>query len=192
MKLAYLRVSSEDQNLARQEDAIKPYKVDKVYIDKISGKNIMERPQLNDLLDYAREGDQIIVVSFDRLARNARHLLEIVDKLEAKGVELISIKENLDTSTPIGRLMLTMLGGLAELERSNIRERQAHGIKLAKERGVYKGRQEIKLDDKFIALYNKYLNKEIETKKELAEVYGVSRPTIYKLIKEHEAGLTEA
>lgn len=184
--LGYIRVSSILQNEDRQEKALKKYNLDKVFKEKVSAKD-RNRPKLNDLLDYAREGDTIYISSFDRLARNTKDLLEIVEQLTKDNIKLISLKENLDTSTPTGKLMLTMLGAIAEFERSNLLERQREGIAIAKEKGKYKGRQPIEIDKNFIKQYQKYLKREITTKKELAETLEISRPTLDKLIKEYEA-----
>lgn len=146
MKVAYIRVSTEEQNTARQEEAMKAQEVEKVFIEKVSGKN-MERPQLKVMLDYVREGDTLIVESYSRLARNTKDLLSIVEELEKKGVAFVSLKENIDTSTPQGKLMLTIFAGLAQFERECTLQRQKEGIAIAKTEGKYKGRKPVAIPD---------------------------------------------
>ena len=131
MNIAYIRVSTVEQNEARQVEAMKEYNIDKVYQEKVSAKNT-NRLKLQEMLDFAREGDTIYVADFSRLARSTKDLLELVELLESKGVQLVSIKENIDTSTPNGKLMLTMLGAINEFERANMLERQREGIAIAK------------------------------------------------------------
>lgn len=183
MILGYVRVSTVEQNESRQLVTMEKYNVEKVFMEKVSAKDT-NRPQLQELLDYAREGDTIIIHDFSRLARSTKDLLEIVELLEGKGITLISAKENIDTSTPTGKLMLTMIGAINEFERTNMLERQREGIAIAKAEGKYKGRKEVKIDN-FEEYYNKYKNREIN-KTQLAKELGVSRPTLDKLIREHE------
>ncbi len=181
--IAYVRVSTEDQNEDRQIEALKSRNIDKWFIEKVSAKD-MNRPKLQEMLDYIREGDTIFIHDFSRLARSTKDLLEIVDLLKMKGVELVSNKENVDSSTPAGKLMLTMIGAIAEFERANLLERQLEGIAIAKRQGKYKGRQRKKVDkDLFDAEYQKYRMRVIN-KKEFAEKLNVSRPTLDKLLKE--------
>ncbi len=145
--IGYARVSTDGQNEARQVEAFKALGVDKVFIDKQSGKDAA-RPNLTAMREYVREGDTVIVTEYARLARSVRDLLTILDELRGKGVQLISQKENFDTSTPQGKLMLTVFAGLAEFEREMILERQREGIKIAKAEGKYKGRRPIAFDEK--------------------------------------------
>ena len=185
MKIGYIRVSTVEQNEARQVESMKKYEVDKIFSEKISAKDT-NRPKLQELLEFVREDDTIIVHDFSRLSRSTKDLLEIVELLESKKVNLISIKENLDTSTPTGKLMLTMIGAINEFERANLLERQREGIAIAKEEGKYKGRKAIEIDDsRFVELYNKYLNREIN-KTQLAKDLKVSRPTLDKMILEYK------
>ena len=139
MKIGYVRVSSVDQNEERQLVTMKKHEVEKVFIEKMSAKN-KERPKLQEMLDYVRDGDTIIVHDLSRLARNTKDLLEIVDYLNQKEVNLVSDKEHIDSSTPMGKLMLTMIGAIYEFERSNLLERQREGSALAKAKGKYTGR----------------------------------------------------
>ena len=142
MKIGYVRVSTEEQNTARQEALMEALNVDEIFIDKISGKS-RERPELQRMLTFVRKGDVVVVESISRFARNTKDLLELVEQLTAKGVEFVSKKEAIDTTTPTGKFMLTIFGAVAELEREYILQRQSEGIAIAKEQGVYKGRQPI-------------------------------------------------
>lgn len=142
MKIGYVRVSTQEQNTARQESLMRELGADQVYIDRMSGKS-QDRPELKRMMDYVREGDTVIVESISRFARNTRDLLELVERLTAKNVEFISKKEAIDTSTPTGKFMLTVFGAVAELEREYILQRQKEGIAIAKEQGVYRGRKPI-------------------------------------------------
>lgn len=142
MKIGYIRISTVDQNTARQEIMMKELGVDQVYIDRMSGKSL-DRPELKRMMNYVREGDTVIVESISRFARNTRDLLELIEQLCEKKVEFVSKKEAIDTSTPTGRFMLTVFGAVAELEREYILQRQKEGIAVAKEKGVYQGRKPI-------------------------------------------------
>lgn len=146
MKIGYVRVSTAEQNTARQEELMRSLGVDEIYIDRMSGKNTA-RPELQKMLEYVRRGDTVIVESISRFARNTRDLLELVDALTKKGVEFVSQKEAIDTATPTGKFMLTVFAAVAELEREYILQRQREGIELAKARGVYKGRKPIQRDN---------------------------------------------
>lgn len=144
-KIGYVRVSTDDQNTARQEAQLKD--VERVYLEKISGKS-SDRPELKKMMEYVREGDTVIVESISRFARNTKDLLSLVDDLRDKGVAFVSLKESIDTNTPQGQFMLTVFGALAQLERESILQRQKEGINIAKSEGKYKGRQPIKIDEK--------------------------------------------
>lgn len=182
--IAYVRTSTVEQHEDRQCEGLKKYNIDKWYIDKCSGKNT-NRPQLQAMLDYVREGDTVYVHDFSRLARSTKDLLELVELLNSKGVALVSNKENLDSRTPTGKLMLTMIAGIAEFERTNLLERQREGIAIAKEKGVYKGRKPVDVSrDVFMELYEQYMMRKL-TKAQMAKELNVSRPTLDKLIKEY-------
>ena len=191
MNIAYVRVSTIEQNEQRQIEALEQHQIDKWFIEKISGKDT-NRKKLQEMLDFVREGDTIYIHDFSRLARSTKDLLNIVELLEEKKVILISNKENIDTSTPTGKLLLTVVGAIAEFERQNILERQKEGIELAKQQGKYKGRREIslkndtKLQNTFKILYRDYQIRKIN-KKEFADRLGVSRPTLNKLLQEKES-----
>lgn len=185
MVVAYIRVSSDSQNLDMQRASIEPYKPERVFEEKISGKN-MERPQLQELLNFVRANDEIVIYSLSRISRSLKDMLNIMDILIEKKVTLISIKENLtiSDSNKTTRFFVSILGCCAELERENIRERQADGIKEAKKRGVYKGRKPISVEN-FGEWYEKWKNREF-TKTALAKELGISRQTLYKLFSEYE------
>ena len=181
--IAYVRVSTAEQNEARQIEALKKHTIDKWFTEKVSGKN-MNRPQLEAMLDYVREGDTVYIHDFSRLARSTKDLLTIVEKLQNKKVHLVSNKENHDTSTPTGKLMLTMIAAINEFERENLLERQREGIAIAKEQGKFKGGQVKRIDDKtFTEAYERYQRREL-TKTQLAAELKISRPTLDKLIKD--------
>lgn len=182
MKVAYIRVSTVEQNEARQLEAMKDKGIEKYFTEKVSAKDT-NRPQLQAMLDYVREGDTIYVHDFSRLARSTKDLLDITELLKAKGVHLVSNKENIDTSTPQGKLMVTMLGAIYEFERANILERQREGIAIAVKEGKYKGGQVKRIDDAtFNKCYQQYKSREI-TKVEFAKRLGISRPTLDKILK---------
>ena len=183
MKVAYIRVSTVEQNESRQLEAMQNKGIEKYFTEKVSAKDT-NRPQLKAMMDYVREGDTIYIHDFSRLARSTKDLLEIVEQLNNKKVTLISNKENIDTSTPTGKLMLTMIGAIAEFERANLLERQREGIEIAKREGKFKGGQVKTIEDKtFDKLYQKYKNREIN-KTQLAEKLNISRPTLNKLLKD--------
>jgi len=183
MIVSYIRVSTLEQNEARQVEALKKYNVEKTFMDKVSGKDT-NRPQLKAMLEFVREGDTVVVHEFSRLARSTKDLLEIVEMLNKKGVHLISNKENMDTGTPTGKLMLTMIGAIAEFERQQILERQREGIAIAKREGKYKGRQVKQIDNAlFEKCYAEYKER-IINKRQMAEVLKISRPTLDKMLKE--------
>lgn len=183
MNVAYVRVSSIDQHEARQMEGLKKYNIDKWFIEKISAKDT-NRPQLQAMLEFVREGDQLYIHDFSRLARSTKDLLEIIDQLQKKKVALISNKENLDSSTPTGKLMITMIGAINEFERQNILERQREGIAIAKQEGRFKGRQVKRIDDStFEKYYSQYKSREIN-KGQLCDALGISRPTLEKLLKD--------
>lgn len=183
MNIAYIRVSTVEQNEARQVAAMTNYNIDKVFQEKVSAKDI-DRTKLREMLDFARDGDTIYIADFSRLARSTKDLLELVELLESKGVQLVSIKENIDTATATGRLMLKMISAINDFERENMLERQREGIAIAKAKGKYKGRREVDIPD-FKRHYNRYMNREV-SKSKLANELGISRPTLDKLIKEHQ------
>ena len=183
MKIGYIRVSTDEQNTARQEEMLHNIGAEKIYIDKLSGKNT-QRPALKEMLQFMREGDTVIVESISRLARNTKDLLKLIDNFKEQGVEFISMKENIDTTTPTGKFTLVIFGAIADLERETLLQRQAEGIAIAKKRGVYKGRVRKKCDN-FDVLYDQWKNKTITTKTAL-ELSKFSVSTWYRRVKEKE------
>ena len=184
--IAYIRVSTIEQDDTRQREALKLNQIDKYFIEKASAKDT-NRPELKALLDYVREGDSIYVKDFSRLARSTKDLLEIVEILNKKGVKLISLKENLDSNTSTGKLMLTMIGAIYEFERTNLLERQREGIAIAKQKGKYKGRKEIKHPENWSAVYSEWKQRNL-TGKEAMKQLSLKPNTFYKLVKDWESG----
>lgn len=185
MNIAYCRVSTVEQNEARQVQALEKYNIEKWFIEKVSAKDT-NRPKLQEMLNFARENDTIYIHDFSRLARNTRDLLEITEMLTDKKIRLVSNKENIDTSTPTGKLMLTMIGGIAEFERQNLLERQKEGIEIAKQEKKFKGRKPVEVNEtEFKLLLEEYLKRKIN-KVEFAKRLDISRPTLDKMLKEYE------
>ncbi len=184
MKIGYVRVSTKEQNTARQEELMKLLKVDRVYIDKMSGKD-MERPFLQEMMNFVREGDSVVVESISRFARNTKDLLELTEQLSNKRVQFISQKENIDTNTPAGKFMLTIFGAVAELEREYIRQRQREGIEIAKQQKKYKGRPAKQLDT-FDEIYQQWKSRNI-TATSASMQLNISRSTFYRKVTAYEA-----
>ena len=181
-KVAYIRVSTVEQNEARQTEALAGYKMDKVFIEKASGKDT-NRPQLQRMLEYIREGDTVFVTELSRLGRSTADLLSIIQQIKDKGADFQSLKEKIETNTPAGKLQLTMLAAIAEFERDMIKERQAEGIAIAKREGKYKGRAQKKLDNIAQIAEKKKMGVAVA---KLAKEAGVSRPTLYRLLNDYE------
>ena len=187
MIVGYARCSSEDQNPARQKKMLKEAGCEKIFLDMLSGKD-RNRPELERMLSFIREGDTVYTESISRLARSTKDLLNIIDEIKNKGAFFVSQKESINTDTPQGKFMLTVFAAMADLERSQIRQRQAEGIAIAKENGVYKGRVPKPIDKyQFDQLYKQWKNGDI-TQKYMEKKLGISRTTLYRLIKKYEAG----
>jgi len=176
----YARVSTEGQNLERQIDALEKYGVDYIYNEKITGTK-RERPELMKLLERITEGDTIVIESLSRLGRSTKDLIEITEFIQSKGVNLVSLKEAIDTNTSTGKLLFTLMSAIAQFERDVIADRTKEGLKAARARGRMGGRPRIADANvkKAIRLYNtkEYSLKEIE------EMTGVKRSTMYRRIK---------
>ena len=180
MKIGYIRVSTQEQNTIRQEVLMQELGVDEVYIDHMSGKNT-NRPELQRMMEYVRRGDTVIVESISRFARNTRDLLELVERLTEKGVEFVSKKEAIDTTTPTGKFMLTIFGAVAELEREYILQRQREGIAIAKEQGKYTGRKTTQPPD-FDRVVAQWRRGEI-TAAAAMRMLKLSKSTFYRKVK---------
>lgn len=184
MKVGYVRVSTLEQNPARQIEIMKSFGVEKTYTDKISGKDT-NRPQFNEMLSFLREGDVLYVESFSRLSRSTKDLLSTVAILTDRGVNLVSDKEKVDTTTPQGRFMLTVFAALSELERENILERQREGIEIAKTEGKYKGRKPIPASDRFFTVAKSWAAGNLPLKDAIEES-GMSSSTFFRKCKQYE------
>ena len=180
MNIAYVRVSTIEQNESRQLEALKQYGIDKWFTEKISAKD-MNRPELKKMLEFAREGDTIYVQDFSRIARDTGNLLDLVKLLNRKGIHLVSDKDKIDTSSVTGKLFLTIIAAINEFERNIMLERQREGIANAKKAGKYKGRKAIYVPN-FEEHYNRYIHREIN-KAALSKELNISRPTLDKLIR---------
>lgn len=179
MKVAYVRVSTIEQNEARQMEALKDYDIEKFFVEKVSGKNTA-RPEFLKMMDFVREGDTVYVSEWSRLSRSTMDLLNTVNSLNDKGVKIVSLKENFDTSTPQGKLMLTLFAGLAEFERALILERQRDGIAIAKAQGKYTGRRERELEN-WDEVYESWVNKEI-TAVSASKLLNITTATFYNRV----------
>ena len=175
MKIGYIRVSTEEQNTARQEVLLRELGVDEIFIDKASGKNA-DRPELTRMMEYVRRGDTVIVESISRFARNTRDLLDLVERLTEKQVEFVSRKEAIDTTTPTGKFMLTVFAAVAELEREYI---FGEGIAIAKEQGKYTGRKPQPLPDNFERVVARWRAGEV-TAAEAMRQTGLKPNTFYR------------
>ena len=183
MKVMYIRVSTVEQNEARQIEQSKEVGAEKIFIDKATGSNT-DRKALKEMLSFVREGDTVIVSDISRIARNVKDLLTIVDKLTERGVEFRSLKENIDTTTPAGKFMLSVFGALYELELNNIRTRQAEGIAIAKAQGKYKGRKRKEIDpEEFKRLCQEWREGK-RTAKSIMDHFSISSQTFYRRVNE--------
>ena len=184
--IAYIRVSTKEQNTGRQHEdfTAKGIVLDKVFEEKLSGKNT-DRPQLQAMLAYLREGDTLYVESFSRFARSARDFLNIVNTLNEKGVSFVSLKENIDTTTSQGKFMLTVFAGLYELERDNILERQREGIDLALKEGRAYGRPKASFSTTFADNYKLWKTGQLKAV-DFMKIENIPKSTFYKLVKRYE------
>ena len=181
-KIGYVRVSTAEQHLDRQLALMNEIGIERIFQDKASGKNL-KRCGFEEMMKFLRPGDELHVESFSRLSRSTQELLETVETLKNTGVTLVSHKENIDTATPSGKLMLTMFAALSEFEREVTLERQREGIEAAKKRGVYKGRKRIE-DTKELQLALWGWSTGELTVEKAAKIAGMSRTSFYNRIKE--------
>ena len=184
----YIRVSSKEQNTIRQEVKAKEHNVplDHVYIEKVSGKNVTDRPVLTNMMAHIKSGDKLIVDSISRFARNTKDLIELVEQLNNKGVIFVSLKESIDTTTPTGMFMLTVFGAVAQLERDYLKDRQAEGIAVAVEQGKFKGRKAIEHPTQWVKYY-KMMQEGTIKGVDVMKILDLKKTTFYKLIKEYES-----
>ena len=180
MKIGYVRVSTEEQNTARQEIRLRELGVDELFVDRASGKNA-DRPELNRMMNFVRRGDTVIVESISRFARNTRDLLDLVERLTEKQVEFVSRKEAIDTTTPTGKFMLTVFAAVAELEREYILQRQREGIAIAKQQGKYRGRPP-KVYPDFERIAARWQKGEITAVQAMKQL-GMSKTRFYERVK---------
>lgn len=185
MKVFYARVSTEEQNEARQIEMAKEKGVDEryIFIDKQSGKDT-NRKEYQRMMNFVREGDCLIVESISRIARNTKDLLNIVEELQKNDVDFISLKESIDTSTPQGKFMLTVFGAMAELEREQILQRQKEGIAIAKAEGKYKGKPKMSIDDSALVAECKKWRAGEQTATETMKKLNLKPNTFYRRVKE--------
>lgn len=181
--IAYVRVSTVEQNEARQREALKVFNIDKWFVEKASGKDT-KRPKLQEMLEYIRDDDTVYVEEFSRLGRSTADLLATVQQIEDTGAKFVSLKENFDTKTPAGKLQMTMMAAIAEFERAMILERQREGIAIAKREGKYKGRKAVSIPN-IGEYYERYMSRQ-GTKTSIAAELGISRTTLDKLFKKYE------
>ena len=182
--LGYARVSTNEQDLSVQIDALKKAGCEVVRSEKFTGKNFSDRTELNNVLDFSRSGDKIVVTSLCRLGRSFRHLVKIFDDLDRRNISLLILNHNIDTSTPMGKMMLNMLGIFSEFEWQLMRERQMAGIEAAKKKGKYLGRPKSITHEK-----KKMIMSMVEcgaSKSEISRKIRVSRASVYRTIDEHK------
>lgn len=191
MKVGYIRVSTEEQNTERQEALMRELGAEKVFMEKATGKTRKDRTQLEAMLQYVREGDVVVAESISRIARNTKDLLDIVERLEYKGVDFISKKEAIDTKTPSGKFMLTVFGAIAQLEREYILDRQREGIEIARQKGKYKGRKPLAIDeDRFTEVYGRWKSGRIKGVEAMREL-GLKPSTFYRRVRLYEGRTNE-
>lgn len=183
MKIGYVRVSTPEQNIIRQTELMKELGVDKIFIDKASGGN-NNRPQLIKMMDFARDGDTIIVESISRFARNTKHFLTLISMLTEKNVAFVSKKGSIDTKSKAGKFMMTVFAAVAEMEHDYLRERQQEGILIAKAQGKYKGRRPKELPG-FEELLKKTRNGDISVAKAITKL-GTSKSTWHRRVRAYD------
>lgn len=183
MVIGYARVSTEQQELARQTDALTAYGVDELYTEKMTGTKA-SRPELDKVKMIVRKDDTVVIESLSRLGRSSKDLLNLIDEWDAKGVKLVSLKENIDTSTPTGKLLLTVLSAICQFERDITVQRTQEGLKAARARGRKGGRPKanLKAVERAVRLYNS----QTQSIKEITEITGISSATLYRAIRERQ------
>lgn len=186
MVVGYIRVSTIEQRVERQEEVMERLGAEKIFVEKVSAKTQKGRVQLQAMMQFVREGDVVVVESISRIARNTKDLLEITERLESMGVEFVSQKEKIDTKTPAGKFMLTVFGAISQLEREYILARQREGIEIARKKGIYKGRKPIEVDPKeFERVFLEWKRGDY-TAVEAMKKLGLKSSTFYRRVKEYE------
>ena len=192
-RIGCIRLSTEHQETARQQEIMYDYQVDRIFSEKLSVSTqnaslfATDRPQLRTMLDYVREGDTLYIESISRLGRSTKDLLNIIDTLTEKGVTLISHKENIDADTPTGKFMLNVFAALSQLEREQLKQRQREGIEIAKAQGKNTGRKPIEIDwTRFGQLYGEWMSKSI-TGRDFMRRMDMTANTFYRRAREYEA-----
>ena len=180
MTYGYARVSTADQNLDRQTDALKNYKVDKIFCEKISGTK-KNRPELDKLLSEVSSGDTIVIESLSRLGRSVKNLAELMEFFNENNIRLVSLKETIDTTSSTGRLLFTIISSLSQFERDVLAERTSEGLKAARARGRFGGRPKTESEKLNMAIAM-YKTKEYSIT-EITELTGVSKSTLYRSVK---------
>ena len=183
-KIGYARVSTADQNLERQLDLLKSYGVDHIFQEKMSGTK-RDRPELTKLLAHITEGDPVVIESLSRLGRSTKDLIELTELLQSKGVQLVSLKEAIDTSTPTGKLLFTLMSALAQFERDVIAERTKEGLKAARARGRKGGRP--KCDSRKLQQAIKLYESNQHTVQEIEELTSIKKATLYRALQARKA-----
>ena len=181
MRVGYIRTSKKEQNPDLQRRELEAFGCEKIFEESISSRK-EDRPQLRAALDYCREGDALVVWKLDRLGRSLRELIDLVNELQDRGVEFVSLRESLDTTTPGGKLVFHVFASVAEFERDLIRERTMAGLEAARVRGRKGGRKRA-MDAKKVALASKLLKDRQTPVSEVCEAVGVSRATLYRYLK---------
>ena len=180
-KIGYARVSTVEQNLDRQLDMLRSYGVDKIYTEKMTGTK-RDRPELNQLLERMEAGDTVVIESLSRLGRSTKDLIELVELFEKRGVQLVSLKESIDTSTSTGKLLFTIMSALAQFERDVLADRTREGLKAARARGHFGGRP--RTDARKVCQAVKLYCTGQHTAREIEELTGVKKATLYRALKE--------
>jgi len=183
MLIGYARVSTHDQNLDLQKDALEKAGCKKIYVEQMSGSSRI-RPELEKTLEMLRNGDTLVVWRLDRLGRSLKHLIELISKLEQREIGFKSLMESMDTTTSGGKLIFHIFGALAEFEHNLIKERTSAGLAAARARGR-NGGSPLKLDEKKRELVIKLYNERERSIKEICQIMGISRPTLYSYIHKH-------
>jgi DNA invertase Pin-like site-specific DNA recombinase len=186
VNIAYVKVSTIEPDEISQIEGLKKYNIDDWLSEKVSTK-YTNRPVLKRMIELARKDDTIYIHSLDKLASSTKDLLNIVMQLQAKGIHLVSAKEDIYSNTATGKLMLTMIGAINNFERANMLERQREGIAIAKENGVYKGRKVIPYPNNWFIIYSQYKTRVLTGTKAM-NILGLKRNTFYKLLKKYEEG----